>query len=217
MTQDNDEGISYLLALKGTASEAPAPAREATPETAARSVFSAQSSFEGTEKRRTPRYKCEGSAEICEIGCDVHTWASFTDVSLHGCYVEAQATYPVGTTLALKLQTNDRKFEVTGLVRVNYPYLGMGIAFMEMTDGDRSVLKDLLASMSRPMTIMGPGIASSLPASGTLESVPLISDPKVALQALLDFFEDRQMLMREDFLRILRQSQSQSQTAQSQP
>jgi hypothetical protein len=88
---------------------------------------------------------------------------------------------------------------------------------MEMTDGDRSVLKDLLASMSRPMTIMGPGIASSLPASGTLESVPLISDPKVALQALLDFFEDRQMLMREDFLRILRQSQSQSQTAQSQP
>lgn len=217
MTQENDEGVSYLLALKGNASAAPAPPRETPSETAARSAFSAQSSHEGAEKRRTPRYKCEGSAEICEIGCDVHTWASFTDVSLHGCYLEAQATYPVGTTLAMKLQTNDRKFEVTGVVRVNYPYLGMGIAFAELSEGDRAVLKDLLASISRPMTIMGPGIASSLPAHGMLESVPLISDPKVALQALLDFFEDRQMLMREDFLRILRQSQSQSQTVRHKP
>jgi hypothetical protein len=210
MTEENDEGVSYLLALKGTESAAPAPARETTPETAAQSAFSEQSTYEGAEKRRTPRYKCEGSAEICEVGCDVHTWASFTDVSLHGCYVEAQATYPVGTTLALKLQTQHRKFEVTGVVRVSYPYLGMGIAFVETTDRDRAVLKELLASMSRPMMIMGPGIASSLPASGALQSVPLISDPMAALQALIDFFEDRQMLMREDFLRVLRQSQSQN-------
>jgi hypothetical protein len=211
MAQENDEGVSYLLALKETESAAPAPARESTPETAAPGVFDAQTSYEGVEKRRTPRYKCEGSAEICEIGCDVHTWASFTDVSLHGCYVEAQATYPVGTKLSMKLQTNERKFEVIGVVRVNYPYLGMGIAFLEITDGDRAVLKDLLASISRPMIIMGPGISSSLPSSEALASVPLISDPMAGLQALVNFFEDRQMLMREDFLRILRQSQSQSQ------
>jgi PilZ domain len=217
MSQENDEGLSYLLALKGTESAAPAPARETTPE----SVFSAQSSYEGTEKRRTPRYRCEGSAEICEIGCDVHTWASFTDVSLHGCYVEAQATYPVGTTLAMKLQTQDCKFEVTGVVRVNYPYLGMGIAFLELTDDNRARLKDLLASMSRPMMIMGPGISSTIAASGAQASVPLISDPMAALQRLVDFFEDRQMLTREDFLRILRQSQNQnqvqSQSAQHKP
>ena len=54
---------------------------------------------------------------------------------------------------------------------------------------------------------MGPGIASSLPADRPLEAVPLITDPAGAVQALVEFFESRQMLMREDFLRILRTSQ----------
>jgi hypothetical protein len=53
--------------------------------------------FKGAEKRRSPRYKCEGSAEICEDGRAVRTWATFSDISLHGCYVEAQATYPAGS------------------------------------------------------------------------------------------------------------------------
>ena len=43
-----------------------------------------------------------------EEGCDVRTWATFTDVSLHGCYVEAQATYPVGTTAAHEIGSQRR-------------------------------------------------------------------------------------------------------------
>lgn len=54
---------------------------------------------------------------------------------------------------------------------------------------------------------MGPGIASALPSRGPLEAVPAISDPGAAIPALVEFFEDRQMLMREDFLRIVRKSQ----------
>ncbi len=69
-----------------------------------------------------------------ELTCDVHTWATFTDISLHGCYVEAQATYPVGIVLQMKLAANGVKVEVTGNVRVSYPYLGMGIAFVNMTN-----------------------------------------------------------------------------------
>jgi hypothetical protein len=40
-----------------------------------------------------------------------------------------------------------------------------------------------------------------------LAAVPLIADPAAALRALTDFFENRQVLMRDDFLRILRKSQ----------
>jgi hypothetical protein len=215
MALENNEDVAYLMALKGTESAASAPARETASATTGEfsSVFSTQPEYHGGEKRRTPRYKCEGRAELCEAGCDVHTPASLTDVSLHGCYVETQAIYPVGTTLTMKLQTHGRKVEVTGVVRVNYPSQGMGIAFIETTDSNRAELKDLLASMSRPMVIMGPGITSSLRARVPIESAPPISDPMAAVQALLDFFEDRQMLMREDFLRVLRQSQ----TTQSKP
>ena len=164
--------------------------------------------FKGAEKRRSPRYSCEGSAEQREEGCDVRTWATFSDVSLHGCYVEAQATYPAGTMLHMKLEASGVRLETKGNVRVSYPYLGMGVAFVDMSEENLGRLHTLLAKISRPTAIMGPGVASSLPAGGPLEAVPRIADPGAALQKLTEFFESRQMLMREDFLRILRTSQT---------
>lgn len=210
MAQEIDEGVAYLRALKQStspvAATAATPAREANPE---HPVSSADSSdrFKGAEKRRSPRYKCEGSAEMCEAGHDVRTWATFSDVSLHGCYVEAQATYPAGTSLHMKLEVNGVRLEAKGNVRVSYPYLGMGIAFVDMSEEAQSRLREMLATITRPTAIMGPGIASSMPAGSHLEAIPQIANPDAALKALLEFFENRQMLMREDFLRILRQSQ----------
>ncbi len=216
MEQENDEGVAYLMALKGSATppaaSAVGPARE-TPAprhpgwNPAAAYSGGQEQFRGNEKRHSVRYSCEGSAEMREEDCEVPTWATFTDVSLHGCYVEAQATYPVGTVLRLTLKANGLSVEAKGTVRVTYPYLGMGIAFLEISDDNRAALKELLGTVSHPAVIMGPGIASALPSRGPLNAVPLISDPRAALQALVEFFESRQMLMREDFLRVLSASQ----------
>ena len=89
-----------------------------------------------------------------------------------------------------------------GTVRVSYPYLGMGIAFKEISDENTVRLRQLLASLSHPCVVMGPGVASALPATTPLNGVPA-----AAVQALVEFFESRQMLMREDFLRVLKKSQ----------
>jgi hypothetical protein len=208
MSEENNEGIAYLMALKGsTGSAAPAPAREEISAERANEPNSKSPAYQGPEKRRSPRYQCEGSVQMREASCDVHTWATFTDISLHGCYVEAQATYPVGTVLQLRLEAKSIKVETKGEVRVSYPYLGMGIAFSEMTGENQVLLKELLGSLSRPSVIMGPGIASTLPARGRLE-LPVITCPDAVLQALVEFFRDRQMLMRDDFARIVRQSQT---------
>jgi len=164
-------------------------------------------SFQGAEKRRSPRYKCEGSAEVREEGCDVRTWASFSDIGLHGCYVEAQATYPAGTLLHMKLEVNGIRFETKGKVRISYPYLGMGIAFEEMSDENVAHLKQLLASLSRPCVIMGPGVSSPHPSTGPMEGLPSITNPEAAVRALIDFFQIHQILMRDDFLKLLKKSQ----------
>lgn len=212
MAQEINDGVAYLRALKQTGN--PLAATQAAPETGAEehsgsgaTVADPGERFQGAEKRRSRRYQCEGSVEMCEDGCDVRTWATFSDISLHGCYVEAQATCPVGTVLHMKLEANGVRVETKGSVRVSYPYLGMGVAFGEISEENRARLRELLVTISRPIVIMGPGIASSLPASGPLDAVPLIAEPGAAVQALIEFFESRQMLMREDFLRILRKSQ----------
>jgi len=218
MAEETNDGVAYLKALKkpvtpvGAAAAAPARAQspkehaEEHPHSIAPAADSAEQ-FQGEEKRRSARFKCNGSAELRLESGDVRTWASFQDVSIHGCYVEAQATYPVGTSLRLKLEANGFLVETKGNVRVNYPYLGMGISFVDMSEENRAQLKGLLSTISRPTVVMGPRVASTLSSGDALAALPLIADPASALRALTDFFENRQVLMRDDFLRILRSSQ----------
>jgi len=213
MAQPNNESVSYLIGLRnsggpnaaGSAHRQKAESQYAVADAA---TASGDPQYHGSEKRRGPRFKCEGSAELRQDGCDIRTWATFTDVSLHGCYVEAQATYPAGTILHMKLEANGIRVESKGNVRMNYPYLGMGIAFEDMSEENVLRLRQMLATISRGCVVMGPGIASTLPSDAPLGAVPEITDPTGAIQELIEFFESRQMLMRDDFLRILRKSQT---------
>jgi hypothetical protein len=126
MAEETNDGVAYLKALKKAVTPmgpaAAAPARAPSPEEHAEgrpaehphSIAPAADSaeqFQGDEKQRSPRYKCEGGAGLRAENSDVRTWATFRDVSLHGCYVEAQATYPVGTPLRMKLEANGFRVE----------------------------------------------------------------------------------------------------------
>ncbi len=151
MAHEIDEGVAYLRSLKQSSplsAAAAAPARYSST-----AGGDAGDQFKGAEKRRSPRYKCEGSAELREEGCDVRTWATFSDISLHGCYVEAQATYPANTQLHMKLDANGVRVETKGSVRVSYPYLGMGIAFADMSEENVARLRTLLATVSRTIIV----------------------------------------------------------------
>jgi PilZ domain len=86
-----------------------------------RKPASATSESNPSERRRTPRFKCEGSAEFRVGGTDVRTWGTFTDLSVHGCYIELTATFPVGTMVDLVLGLNGFRVNVKGEVRVSYP------------------------------------------------------------------------------------------------
>jgi hypothetical protein len=84
----------------------------------------------------------------------------------------------------------------------------MGIAFVAMTDDNETRLREMLATISRGCAVTAPGVPSALPAQTPLISVPTITDPGAAIQQLVEFFDNRQMLMRDGFLRILRKSQA---------
>ena len=164
--------------------------------------------FGGAEKRRSQRLRCEGSVDIREEGCDVRTWARFSDISMHGCYVESQATYPVGTILYMKLDANGVRVEAKGTVKVNYPYLAMGIAFLELSDENRVRLRELLGTIRPSCFVVGPGAVPAAPAAGPMVPGPAIADPGAAVNALVAFFRERQTLTREEFVTIVRKSQS---------
>ena len=197
MADEMNEGTAYLRALKqasgASSGAAAAPAREPDRLIDNLSTVQGSESSQGAEKRRSPRYKCEGSAQLREEGCEVRTWSTFTDISLNGCYVEAQATYPAGTLLHMKLEANGIRLETKGKVRMAHPYLGMGISFEETSEENACHLKQLLASLSRPGVIMGPGVDSPHPSTGPIESLPAVRRLEAAVRALIEFFEIHQI------------------------
>ena len=204
MQEETNEGIAYLKALKDSTVPATAAGAGAAP---APEPIPAER-FQGAEKRRSPRHRCAGSVELRDESFDVRTWATFTDISLHGCYVEAQATYPVGTVVRMKLEVNGVRLETKGEVRVNYPYLGMGIAFLEMSEENRERLKDVLGTLSRSTVLIGSPI--DLASEQRQNATDAISDPFAVVRALIEYFEHRQILMRDDFLKIVRKFESKS-------
>jgi len=211
MTEELNEGTAYLLALKKATSAqfgaAAAPAREQQRVFESASTAPKDESFQGAEKRRSHRYKCEGSAEVREDGCEVRTWATFSDISLHGCYVEAQATYPAGTLLYLKLEANGVRVETQGKVRISYPYLGMGIAFEGMSDENAIRLKQLLAGLSCESVTAGREANTLHATSGSIELMPAVTNPEAAVRAVVEFFETSKVLKRDEFVKLLKKTQ----------
>jgi hypothetical protein len=142
-----------------------------------------------------------------EVQSRVATWATFSDISLHGCYVEAAAGYPPGSTLTLRIEVNNFRVEAMGEVRVTYPGLGMGISFTQIADEDRARLRELVRSISQPSVIMGARPADRVSIAPSSTGLPPVANPSTALQAIQKFFEDRHVMGREEFIRILRKSQ----------
>jgi hypothetical protein len=197
-----ESGADYLRRLKEDQGEpskvSPAPT----------SPPRSEESKTGTERRQSPRYKCEGSAEFRTDGSDVRTWGTFTDLSLHGCYIEMTATYPVGAVVNMGLELNGVRVDLKGEVRVSYPFLGIGVAFREVSEDCRQRLQEMVRSLLPAARLGVAGTPS--PTNGSVISLPVIVNPAAALQALVDFFQARRNLTQVEFVQLIRKSQNTS-------
>ena len=200
-TQKTEESVDYLRRLKTQATDG-APS---TPAATSSIVVPAAASSPGVkERRRSPRFHCSGSAEFRPEGSDVRMWGTLTDVSLHGCYVEMNNTFPVGSRVSLTLQALDIHVRVQATVRVTYPFLGMGMCFSEIEPGQQIQLEQLLAALSGQSSLTTP----ASPASPVASSLPSLADvdSKILLNELRQFYGSNHLLSREEFYQILKRA-----------
>jgi PilZ domain len=181
--------ISSTESNGASSAAAPAPAPEKPPK---------------RENRRYPRFKCEGNMELRTEGSTIRTWATFTDISITGCYVEMMTTFPVGTKLDMQLGMNGFLVDTEAIVRVNYPFLGMGIEFTALSDSARQQLEAMLASIS---AFAAKRIEAA--AKNTL-ALPPITEPGAVIDAILQFFETKSALTADEFIRLVQNSQQRS-------
>jgi hypothetical protein len=147
------------------------------------------------ERRRGARLKCEGRVAFRTEGIDMQTWATFTDISVGGCYVELAATLPIRTPVNMLLDVKGVHLEVKGTVRTSYPLVGMGIEFTGVTDRERLGLEEILRRLE------GDFAQPELPAA--VSPTLLIVDAAAALNAVASFFQHSQSLTREQFAELM--------------
>jgi hypothetical protein len=194
-SSNGDEGVDYLRRLRGSAPEgAPADA-------VARGggeAPAAANSVAWKERRQSTRLRCSGSAEFRTEASDVRIWGTVTDVSLHGCYVEMNTTFPVGTKVDLVLKSFGIRIETRGEVRASYPFLGMGICFAEIQPVQQLHLRDLLTKLAGRSAVSSGTSAQENNMKDTLRS----ADPRAFLDEITEFFQKNQLLSRSEFHQI---------------
>ena len=214
---DSNESVNYLRRLKRTATEAghgntmdnngsrtPAAAIAATIATVSAPVPAPVSSQAPSasrtfiERRKTPRLRCSGSLELRAEGTDVRIWGTLTDVGLHGCYVEMNTTFPIGTKVDLVLKSMSIRVETAGIIRATYPFLGMGMSFANTKPEQQQHLQQLLSALRSRSHFLTPDLAQHDEKKDPLSS----ADPKALVEEIRLFFRKNTALPREEFYQI---------------
>ena len=89
-------------------------------------------------------------------------------------------------------------------MRVVYPQLGVGISFSGMLEPDRMALQDLLRAVAPKSVVLNSVIGNRSAVIPRLDPLPPEAQAAQALQAISHFFEDRHVMGRDEFLKILR-------------
>jgi hypothetical protein len=198
-------GADYLRRLKADTErpvmspfQAPAPTSVEADRPAA--------SQNAPERRRSPRYKCEGSAEFRVGGTDVRTWGTLTDLSIHGCYIEMTATFPVGAMVDLVLEIEWPAGEREGRSARELSVPGNRRRLSRCYPRERAHLavngRQSLGAAANCLRLTWH--RESYPIS-----TPLIANPAAALEAAADFFEGHSSLSKSEFLQLIRKNQTQ--------
>ena len=147
------------------------------------------------ERRKSPRYKCTGSAEMRKDGAGLAIWGKVSDLCVGGCYVEISAPLPVDTPLDVILSVCDEQLRTRALVRSNHPGFGMGMRFVEPAPEQAEILARIIQRLAGGV----PPPKSKIEAPAARPAVPVAA----VLQPLIDWFRTHETLSRADFLRLI--------------
>jgi hypothetical protein len=101
-------------------------------------------------RRRRPRFRVEGGADVAEIGGRSRLEGRLEEISEYGCLVSASDLLTPGTGLRLVLNLCDVSVALRGNVRYTAQNRAMGVEFHEIRQGDRPLLDYVLNRLRKP-------------------------------------------------------------------
>jgi hypothetical protein len=98
-------------------------------------------------QRAVRRCALVASVQVTELRTGALLSARISELGVGGCYVDALNPFPEGALVGLRILRDDGVFETKAKVVYCDPRFGMGLAFIEMTPDQRSLLETWLAEI----------------------------------------------------------------------
>jgi hypothetical protein len=99
------------------------------------------------QQRSVRRCALVASVEVTELRSGTKLAARISELGVGGCYVDALNPFPEGALVSLRILRDQGVFETKAKVVYCDPRFGMGLAFVEMTLDQRSLLETWLADI----------------------------------------------------------------------
>lgn len=129
------------------------------------------------ERRSCPRYPIDAGIELRTLSANYPQWGRVQDISRSGCYCATPSPQTLLTSLRMKMYLGEAWVAASGVVRVCYPAMGMGIEFSAMASpADRERLTTFLSTLPRPADALAFGRAAIIS--------PAFQDPGVPVSSI---------------------------------
>ena len=90
---------------------------------------------DGENRRESPRYDCDGNAEIHVVTTGRIVRGRIVNLSLGGCYIESAAGLEIGSRVEIVLRLSGLAFRAVGEIRSCYGSSGIGVKFISLSVG----------------------------------------------------------------------------------
>jgi hypothetical protein len=103
----------------------------------------------GNDRRRTPRFRCEGTGEVIVLGGALCFRGKVRDLSVTGCYLTTDVLFTLerGTQVEVALVVNRVHFRVAAGVRASHKVKGVGLEFMNVSPRCAAYIRDLVLEL----------------------------------------------------------------------
>jgi hypothetical protein len=105
---------------------------------------------EPDERRKTPRFDCEGTGEVIVLGGALRFSGELCDLSGSGCRIATKVAFRLerGTRVEVAMAVNGVHFRVAGGVRSNHKTRGVGLEFMNVSLRGARLIQELIRELA---------------------------------------------------------------------
>jgi hypothetical protein len=152
------------------------------------------------DRRKHQRHVFSATAEVVDLASGTRLTTRAADLNKGGCYLDMLTPLPIGSNVRVHIRAFGGEFMCAAVVRDSQHGMGMGVAFADLDDAQKSLIESWIEKLSSPATA---GVSAS-PAPETAKPALPVGQRDALAVKLIDLLHKKGLLSSGDVSSLLR-------------